>query len=187
MYLHTHHVDIWSLTNHLHRNGSPVNAWFLMGTCMCLVPPVIQKHNILDKMEKGHIWTRNNSSNILVESNCSPRCFPCQPFVIVCTVMKHTDLFERAPNFPHPPCVWTLGKTTAWVCSESLVHAEEPEGWSEKEPTLMTKKSKKQTKMREGRGSKGPAEGILCSASVSCAWQTTWKQFIFLPQTSNPC
>lgn len=39
------------------------------------------------------------------------------------------------------------------------------------------------SKGREGTGSKGPTEGFLCSASVSRAWQATWKQFSFFPQT----
>lgn len=99
---------------------------FLMGTYLSSVPPVTQKQGCIKwkhldvKLFLLEVKEENNPSNILVESNCSPRCLPCQPFVIVFTVMNHSDLFESAPKLPSPTLCfkcWVGGKQQLGVCS----------------------------------------------------------------------
>lgn len=160
-----------------------------MGTYMSLAPPFTQKQG-LHKMETSWHEKKNNSPNI-VESNCSPQCLLCQPFVIVCTViMNHTDLFESASNLRCPRCVWMLGETTAWVCNESWVpHAEEPEGWSEERQHRW----QKTLRIRQRWEREGAVQGKLRVFCVQLQYPAPGKQpeskLFSLPRLkgSNPC
>lgn len=158
---------------------------------MSLVPPVTPKTR-LHKMETSWYKTVGSQRKKTIQHPTSLRSLTAAPdasrvnhlsssaqlwITLICLKVLQTSFTPRpTPVFE----CWgkqQLGSAVKVGCTQ-----RSQRGWSEESQPWWVKKKKKKGR-RQKWEKEGAAEGILCSVSVSCAWQTTWKQFIFFPKT----